>query len=169
MEPFSDFWERKFLSYAYNLVWKIQNSRKVSFWMNFHLDWSKFVICDITCMPYGGPQPQFKHAMISWNKTQTIKIIFLIPFWIRTSETWATQYWENCDRLTPKPQNSENENRVIWHSMRKDSVCTMNEARKEYTNFVGKSLKIIGTLNDLNTFGSLSTSSLSAWDKSSRG
>ena len=41
-------------------------------------------------------------------------------------------------RAPPTPQKSENWNRVIWHSMRKYSVCTMNETRKEYTNFVGK-------------------------------
>ena len=31
--------------------WKTQNSQNGSFWVNFHLNWSKFVMCDITCIP----------------------------------------------------------------------------------------------------------------------
>ena len=40
-----------FFSHAYKRIWKIQNSQKGSFWMNFHSNWSKLVIFDMTCIP----------------------------------------------------------------------------------------------------------------------
>ena len=46
-------------SRAYKRVWNTQKRRNESFSINFHLSWSKIVICKITCIPsppYRGPR-----------------------------------------------------------------------------------------------------------------